>query len=156
MILSLLFGGMVFFTFFVGPVLFSNLDSKLAGSIMNLIFPYYFKMQWISGILIYTLIGIYSYLDKEAIKKLKLFLILVGLFVIIGMALDRAIYPTAKSFILEYYSLIQENHIEAAKNMKEKFDTFHKISSGLNMMNIIIVSGLILTFLKFTIAKPKD
>ncbi|MCX7760306.1 MAG: DUF4149 domain-containing protein [Hydrogenothermaceae bacterium] len=156
MVLSLLFGGMIFFTFIVGPVLFSNFDSKLAGSVMNLIFPYYFKIQWIGGIIIYTLIGIYSYIDKEAIKRLKLFLILVGLFVIIGMALDRAIYPTAKSLLLEYYNLVQENHIETAKDIKEKFDTFHKISSTLNMINIIIMTGLIFTFLRITIIKPKS
>ncbi|MEJ5173401.1 MAG: DUF4149 domain-containing protein [Hydrogenothermaceae bacterium] len=156
MILSLLFGGMVFFTFIVGPVLFSNLDSKLAGSIMNLIFPYYFKIQWIGGVVIYTLVGIYSYLDKEAIKRLKLFLVLVGLFVVIGMALDRAVYPAAKSFMFEYYNLVQENHMEAAKSVKESFDTFHKISFILNMINIIIITGLIFTLLRFTIIKPKS
>lgn len=148
-LLSLLFGASVFFTFIVAPAIFSGLDSKNAGFVMNLIFPYYFKLGWIGGILIYTLVGVYSFIDKEAVKSLKFFL--VGLFfvVIINMALDRAILPLSKNLLATYYELLEQSDYEQAKIFKERFDTVHKISSVLNLLYIIILVYLLYAFFKF-------
>lgn len=156
MILSFLFGGMLFFTIVVGPVLFSTFDSKTAGHVMNAIFPYYFKLQWIGGVFLYSLFGLFSFINKENSKDMKISLLLLSLLVVIGMALDRALYPVAKSLILEYYELVDLNHLEEANIIKSRFDKFHRITSILNMINIIIITGLIFISFRFRINKPKN
>ncbi|MCX7738516.1 MAG: DUF4149 domain-containing protein [Hydrogenothermaceae bacterium] len=147
MLLSFMFGATVFFTFIIAPAVFSGMDSRQASFVMNLIFPYYFKVGWIAGIVIYTLIGIYTFLKKDAIKELKHILIALFFIVIINMALDRAVLPISKSILIEYYQLIDDANFKEAKLLKEKFDTLHTISSILNLIYLsILVYMLYLCF----------
>lgn len=142
-----MFGATVFFTFIVAPAVFSGMDSRQAGFVMNLIFPYYFKVGWISGIVIYTLIGIYTFLKKDAIKEVRPILIALFFVVIINMALDRAVLPTSKSILIEYYQLVDDGKFKEAKSLKERFDTLHTISSVLNLLHLsILVYMLYLSF----------
>lgn len=144
------------FTFIVAPAIFSGLDSKNAGFVMNLIFPYYFKLGWIGGIVIYTLIGIYSFIDREAIKSLRIFLIGLFFIVIINMALDRALLPLSKNLLTSYYDLLEHSDYNMAKTVKDRFDTVHKLSSILNLLYIIILTYLLYTFFKFKESLTKD
>ncbi|WP_456399598.1 DUF4149 domain-containing protein [Persephonella sp.] len=138
LLIGILIGFNIFFSYIVGPILFSNLGNKYAGEIMNLIFPYYFASGWIIGIVIYTLFALKSIKDKELIKKFKRFIIALGLIIILSMALHKTILPVAKQLNYQYYSLLKENENSKAEEVKEKFKKIHGISSSINLINLIL------------------
>lgn len=149
LMISVLVGSNIFLSFVVAPVIFSNFDKITAGSIMQLIFPYYFKINWILGIVIYTIIGVLSFKDREIVKSLKWFLISVGCVVILNMAQDRALLPMTKSIQEEYVELLKENQIEKAEILHSRFSKIHGISSGINLTTLVIEIFLLYNFLSF-------
>ncbi|WP_457639416.1 DUF4149 domain-containing protein [Persephonella sp.] len=136
LLLGFLIGFNVSFTFIIAPLLFSHLDHKAAGEIMNLIFPYYFASGWVIGIVIYTLIGIKSIKDKSIIKNYKGFVIGLLLLVIAHMALHKTVLPLARSVNLQYYVSLDEGKKDEAKLLKERFKTIHTVSSVINLFNL--------------------
>lgn len=147
-LLSLMFGASIFFTFVVGPALFSGLDKKTAGYAMNLIFPYYFKIQWLGGVIVYMFVGLYSYFKKSAINTLKYFMFSLFVLVIINMAMDRAIVPLSNDILTQYYETLKEGDTAAATILKDRFDNLHMVSYWLNMVHIFVISYLVYSFFK--------
>ena len=45
-------GSIIFFSFFVAPVVFKTLDREKAGEIVGIIFPRYYKLGYVCGALI--------------------------------------------------------------------------------------------------------
>jgi len=138
LLLGALIGFNISFSFIIAPLLFSNLDHRLAGEITNLIFPYYFASGWIAGIAIYTVIGIKSIKDKDLIKRYRGFIIGVLLLVITHMALHKTILPIARSINYQYYTALQEGKNKKAKEYKSKFKKIHAISSSINLFNLAL------------------
>ncbi|GAB6072867.1 hypothetical protein JCM14244_12440 [Venenivibrio stagnispumantis] len=139
LILGFLIGASVFFTFIVAPLLFSHFNHRLAGEITNIIFPYYFGIGWILGIVIYTIIAILSTKNKEILRKLKYFVIGISIYIISSMALHKAILPIGQTLNSQYYQLLDEKKEPEAEQIKEKFKTIHSISSAINLFNIILL-----------------
>lgn len=148
-LLASLILGSLYFTFIFTPSIFHSYDVKTASEIVNGYFKYYFKIWWISGIVIYTLIGILSFKNKEIIKDFKWFLIFLFVLVIINIAQDRAILSLAQSINQEYFSYLSEKDFTNANILKNKFKTLHSISSILNLISIAIGLILLYTLLKF-------
>lgn len=144
-----MFGASLFFTFVVGPALFSGLDKKTAGYAMNLIFPYYFKIGWIGGIVVYILVGLYSFFNKSATRVLKYFMITLFILVIVNMALDRAVVPLSNTVLTQYYEALKEGDTTTATILKQRFDNLHTVSSWLNLVHIFMVSYMMYSFFKF-------
>ena len=141
-LILLLIGGLtginIFFSYIVAPLLFSNLDHRHAGEIMNIIFPYYFASGWIVGIVIYSLIGIKSIKDKQIIKRYKGFIIGVLILVITHMALHKTVLPIARNISSQYYSAVDKGEKKKALEIKSKFKTVHGISSTINVFNLVL------------------
>lgn len=116
---------------------------------MQLIFPYYFKINWVLGIVIYTIIGILSFKEKEIVKSLKWFLLSIGAIVILNMAQDRALFPMAKSIQLEYVELLKENQTEKAEILHSQFSKIHVISSFINITTLALELFILYNFLSF-------
>ncbi|HCB69238.1 MAG TPA: DUF4149 domain-containing protein [Persephonella sp.] len=154
-ILGVLAGFNIFLTFIVAPVLFSNLDNRHAGEIMNLIFPYYFSSGWILGIAVYSLFALKTVKNKEIIKKFKLFVVALGLLIILNMALHKTVLPIARSLNIQYYTLLKEDKKEEAKIVKDKFKKVHAVSSSINLINLILEIYLFQHFL-LKIRKKED
>lgn len=148
-VISIIFGASLFFTFVVGPALFSGLDRKTAGYVMNLIFPYYFKIGWIGGIVVYLLVGLYSYLKKSATSMLKYFILGIFILVIVNMALDRAVVPLSNSILTQYYEAVKEGDKFSATVLKRRFDNLHTVSYWLNLVHVFVVSYIMYSFFKF-------
>jgi hypothetical protein len=146
LLLGILGGFNIFFTFFVAPLLFSNFNHRLAGEITNIIFPYYFASGWIIGIIIYTLIAIKSLKDKNIIKNLKIFIFGIALLVILHMALHKTILPMGQKLNSEYYRLIDNGKEKEALVIKERFKKIHAISSIINFANLVITLYLFIYF----------
>ncbi|MDQ7055025.1 MAG: DUF4149 domain-containing protein [Persephonella sp.] len=138
LLLGALIGFNVSFSFVIAPLLFSNLDHKVAGEITNLIFPYYFASGWIGGIIIYTLIGIKSIKDKKIIRRYRGFIIGLLLLVISHMALHKSVLPVARSINYQYYVALENREEEKAEELKSKFKKVHTFSSSLNLLNLAI------------------
>ncbi|NPA58274.1 MAG: DUF4149 domain-containing protein [Aquificae bacterium] len=136
LLLGFLIGFNVSFSFIIAPLLFSNLDHRTAGEIMNLIFPYYFASGWIIGILIYTLFGIKSFKDKKLLSHYKGFVIGLMVLVLTHMGLHKAVLPIARTVNLQYYNLMEQGKKEEALRLKEKFKKVHTVSSVINIFNL--------------------
>ncbi|WP_028950452.1 DUF4149 domain-containing protein [Sulfurihydrogenibium subterraneum] len=156
LLISILIGSNVFLSFVVAPVLFSNFDKITAGSIMQLIFPYYFKINWILGVVIYTIIGVLSFKDKEIVKTLKWFLVSVGAIVILNMAQDRSLLPMAKSIQREYVQALEEKQKEKAETLHSQFSNVHTVSSVINVTTMILEIFLLYNFLSFLKINRKE
>ena len=145
-LLGCLSGFSIFLTFIVAPLMFSHFNTRLAGEIMNVIFPYYFSAGWIIGIVIYTLIALLSIKNKHIIKKLKVFIIALSILIVLYMALHKAILPIAQNLNNTYYYLLDKAKNEEAILVKDKFKKIHVISSSLNMLNVIMLMFLFYNF----------
>jgi len=149
-LILLLLGGYIginlFFSFLEAPLLFSHFNHRLAGEIMNTIFPYYFALGWIIGIIIYTLIAIKSLKDKNLIKEIKGFLIGLIIFTIISMALHKTVLKLGQETNRQYYQFLDEGKKEEAKKVKSQFKVIHTVSTALNFSNLIIALYLFLYF----------
>jgi len=146
LLLGILGGFNIFFTFFVAPLLFSNFNPKLAGEITNILFPYYFASGWIIGIIVYTLVAIKSLKDKNIIKDMKIFVIGIALLVILHMALHKTILPIAQNLNAEYYQLLEGGDKNEALVVKNNFKKLHVISSIINFANLLITLYLFIYF----------
>jgi len=145
-LLGCLSGFSIFLTFIVAPLMFSHFNTRLAGEIMNVIFPYYFSAGWIIGIVIYTLIALLSIKNKHIIKKLKVFIIALSILIVSYMALHKAILPIAQNLNNTYYYLLDKKEEKKATEIKVKFERIHIVSSTLNMINFILVMFLFYRF----------
>ncbi len=123
---------------------------------MQTIFPLYFAMGWIVGIVIYTLIAILSIKDKFVIKKLKWFIVVLSLMVISYMALHRTVLPIGQALNNQYYAFVDEKKIEEAEKIKEKFELVHSVSSSLNILNLVFEFYLMYSFYLFLIDQRKE
>lgn len=138
LLLGVLAGFNVFLSFILAPVLFSKFDSRLAGEVMNSIFPYYFASGWVIGLIVYSLIAFLSVKDKNIINKLKIPIIALSLLIISYMALHKTVFPLGQATINKYYALKDAKEEEKALEFKEKFKSIHSISSTLNIINLIL------------------
>ncbi|WP_457642535.1 DUF4149 domain-containing protein [Persephonella sp.] len=138
LLIGVLIGFNIFFTFIVAPLIFSNLEHKYAGEITNLIFPYYFGSGWILGILIYTLFAFRSIKYKEIVIEFKRFIVVLGLLIVLHMALHKTILPIGQNLNYQYYALLEENKVKEAAAVKGKFKKLHMISSSINLINLIL------------------
>ncbi len=123
---------------------------------MQLIFPYYFKINWILGVVIYTIIGVLSFKDKEIVKTLKWFLVSVGAIVILNMAQDRSLLPMAKSIQREYVQALEEKQKEKAETLHSQFSNVHTVSSVINVTTMILEIFLLYNFLSFLKINRKE
>ena len=49
-------GSIIFFSFFVAPIVFETLESKKAGELVGVIFPYYYMVGYVCGTLIFLVL----------------------------------------------------------------------------------------------------
>jgi hypothetical protein len=149
LLLGILLGFNVFLTFIVAPLMFSHFNVRLAGEIMNIIFPYYFSSGWVIGLIIYTLIAFLSIKNKNIVSHLKYFIIALSVFILSCMALHKAILPLAQNLNNTYYMLLDENKKEEAVAAHEKFKKLHIASSTLNIVNLLLLLFLMFNFYNY-------
>jgi hypothetical protein len=121
-------GSIIFFSFFVAPVVFKTLDREKAGEIVGIIFPRYYKLGYICGALI-----LLSFLmtDNVGLKWCAWGVMVLGS----GLA-GLVINPKAKK-LKEQLKSSPENEIPT---LEAKFKTLHSLSVKLNAL--VLFSGL--------------
>jgi uncharacterized membrane protein len=126
-------GSIIFFSFFAAPVIFKTLEREKAGEVVGIIFPRYYLIGYISGViaLVILLITSQSFTDI----KLILILIMLSCSVFAGQIVGpkaRNLKPMIKS----------EEDSEKLEELKAQFGKLHSLSVKLN--GAVLLLGLVL------------
>lgn len=132
-------GGLVFFTFFVAPSVFKVLPRDLAGALVADIFPKYWALGYVAGVLSLASLLAVSFIEKAfPAARILLLAVMTGLTFYSGLV----VAPEARA--------VQEEVKAAAgparaAELKEKFRAIHLKSYSVNMA--VMASGVVFVFL---------
>jgi uncharacterized membrane protein len=121
-------GSIIFFSFFVVPVVFKTLDREKAGEIVGIIFPRYYKLGYVCGALIL--------LSFMMIGEVGLKWCAWGIMVLGSGLAGLVINPKAKKIKLQLKSLPDNEK----STLEAKFKNLHSLSVKLNAL--VLFSGL--------------
>jgi len=118
-------GGMIFFTIFTAPAVFSVLAAADAGKVVSTIFPRYYLLGYVAGV-ISVILAIYFAVGRGP----RLWWSLAGL--CLGVALGLTLYAGAaiRPRINAIRSVNTEPNPDPAH--KAEFDQLHRLSVALN------------------------
>jgi len=126
--LVLWIGAIVFFSFFTAPVVFRLLDRGQAGEIVGAIFPRYYKLQYVCGVLA---LGSLAVVQGSGFNPNWLFLaLMLGCAVYAG----QVVSPQARQVKEEMKTAGASDALEA------RFQSLHSLSVKLN--SAVLVMGL--------------
>lgn len=123
-------GSIIFFSFFVAPVVFKNLEREKAGELVGIIFPRYYKLGYICAALI-LLSFLVSGAEDIGLKWCAWGVMILGS----GLA-GLVINPKAKQ-IKEQLKPIPDGE---NPELEAKFKTLHSFSVKLNA--VVLFAGL--------------
>ncbi len=126
-------GSIIFFSFFVAPVVFKTLEREKAGEVVGIIFPRYYKLGYVCGVLV---LGVLLLTEPAGLKWCALGIMMLGS----GLA-GLVVNPKAKSLKdkLKSASETERAGFEAG------FKTLHSLSVKLNAG--VLFAGLWLLWL---------
>ena len=117
----MLFGAMLLFSFLVAPITFIKLEAKPAGYLIRSIFPHYYLV-----IIIFSLIpAVLLTLAHHASAILMLAIALSGIF--------------SRQILIPKINNYRDAEIAGDKSAKSKFDYFHRLSVGINGVQLIVL-----------------
>ncbi len=132
-------GALIFFTFFAAPSIFKVLPRELAGEVVGDMFPKYWMIGYVAGLLSLSSLLAISFIEKGfPAARVILLTVMTGVTFYSGLV----VAPKAHEMRIE---------VRAAKETVEKeaiekdFKRMHAISAALNMA--VIVSGVIVIYL---------
>lgn len=132
-------GGIVFFSFIGAPSIFKNLPPEYAGKAVGAIFPKYYPMGYVSGLVAFACL-IFSAARTGSWPVLKI-LIVLGM-VTLTVWSSLVTHPKAKALKEEMQISQSQTDIQ---HLKAEFDRIHRWSVINN--GTVLIFGLILIFL---------
>ncbi|MBI1820374.1 MAG: DUF4149 domain-containing protein [Nitrospirae bacterium] len=133
--LTVWFGGVVFLSFFVAPIMFRTFPRDHAGDVMAAIFPWFYMMGYIAGFTaFFTLILLYK---KRA--RFRSFLILVMLLATLygGLAAGKKADHLRQE-------IRHEQDSSRLKVLRDNFHIQHRLSMISNMVVLILIPAVLL------------
>jgi hypothetical protein len=126
-------GSIIFFSFFVAPIVFKILEQKKAGEVIGIIFPRYYMIGYVSGVLVLMALLLNG---PAGLKWCAWGIMMVGT-AIAGLVVN----PKAKTLKerLKDSPAIEKSALEV------RFKTLHSLSVKLNAM--VLFAGLWLLWL---------
>jgi hypothetical protein len=140
-ILSLIvwLGAVVFFSFVVAPCLFSSLGSELAGRSLGKIFPIYYALGTIFGLLLFFGTGLWAWIEDEWSWNVLLSFTTCALMLGANLYAGYEIAPKIREIKLKLASEIPHE-----KDLFQgEFNRLHRLSVILN--GVVLLLGLIFT-----------
>ncbi|MBI5902298.1 MAG: DUF4149 domain-containing protein [Deltaproteobacteria bacterium] len=132
-------GMLIFFTFFVAPVIFKTLPRETAGVVIGALFRNYWSLGYLtSAVSLLTLIAIYSIKGVSPAARLYL----LGFMTVSTYYLGLVDGARARRIKAEIKSTSDEKRLEG---LHKKFRRVHARSSALNLM--VLLSGIVAVFL---------
>jgi hypothetical protein len=126
-------GSIIFFSFFVAPVVFKTLDREKAGEVVSIIFPRYYMIGYVSGVLVLMALLLNG---PAGLKWCAWGIMMVG-----TACAGLVVNPKAKTLKEQL-----KNSSEAEKPALEVcFNTLHSLSVKLNAA--VLFAGLWLLWL---------
>ncbi|MBI2400369.1 MAG: DUF4149 domain-containing protein [Deltaproteobacteria bacterium] len=131
-------GGLVFFTFFVTPIVFKVLPRELAGELVASIFPKYWALGYVAGVLSLASLLAISLIEKFfPAGRILLLAFMTALTFYSGMV----IAPEARAVQLELKAAKEPARVQ---ELRAEFRHKHLESYAINMA--VIVSGVVFVF----------
>jgi uncharacterized membrane protein len=128
-------GSIIFFSFFVAPVVFKNLEREKAGELIGIIFPRYYKIGYVCGALV-LMVLLLTGIETAGLKGCAWGIMMLG-----TLCAGLAVNPKAK--------IIKEKLREAPESdkpeLEARFKTLHSLSVKLNAA--VLFAGLWLLWL---------
>ncbi|MBT5028233.1 MAG: DUF4149 domain-containing protein [Nitrospinaceae bacterium] len=128
-------GSIIFFSFFVAPVVFKNLEREKAGELIGIIFPRYYKIGYVCGALV-LMVLLLTGIETAGLKGCAWGIMMLG-----TLCAGLAVNPKAK--------IIKEKLREASESdkpeLEARFKTLHSLSVKLNAA--VLFAGLWLLWL---------
>lgn len=130
-------GGIIFFSFFTTPAVFTHLPKEVGSQFLSAIFPNYYLWGYVAGgVLLLTTLA-ETFLAK-GVPWIRLILILVMLgCTIVG---GQILLPKIHQLKVQIHAM--EETSPAAKPLQTKFSNLHRFSVLLNL--IVLLAGLFL------------
>ena len=127
-------GSIIFFSFFVAPVIFKNLEREKAGEIVGMIFPRYYRVGYACGvfILIYLMLT-----DSETGYKWCAW----GIMMLGSLGAGLGVNPKAKDIKLK----LKDSGDSEKPELEARFKTLHSLSVKLNAA--VLFAGLALLWM---------
>lgn len=133
-------GMLVFFTFFVTPAVFQALPRDMAGDVVARIFPKYWAMGYIAGILsLASLIGI-SFIEKGFPAAR---IILLAMMTALTFYSGLVIWPEAKA-VRAQMSEVKGTDQARFEELSGEFKKLHSESYVMNM--VVMAAGVVFVF----------
>jgi hypothetical protein len=128
-------GSIIFFSFFVAPVVFKNLEREKAGELVGIIFPRYYRVGYVCGVLVFIVL-LLAGLETAGLKWCAWGIMMLG-----TASAGLLVNPKAK--------ILKEKLKEASENEKPgleaSFKTLHSLSVKLNAA--VLFAGIWLLWL---------
>ena len=128
-------GSIIFFSFFVAPVVFKNLEREKAGELVGIIFPRYYTIGYVCGVLVLGVL-LLSGLDTAGLKWCAWGIMMLG-----TACAGLVVSPRAKT-LKEKLKVAPESE---KPDLEIRFKTLHSLSVKLNAA--VLFSGLWLLWL---------
>ena len=132
-------GGIVFFSFVTAPSIFHSLPPEFAGKAVGSIFPKYYPLGYVSGVVACACLIISGFRTGNW-SPAKLLLIVIMVFLTVTNSLIT--HPKARALKEEMQTTQSQTE---RVHLKEVFDRIHRWSVINN--GIVLILGLILIFL---------
>ena len=126
-------GSIVFFSFFAAPAIFKTLEREKAGEVVEVIFPRYYLIGYISGTLALTILLI----NAQTLTDPKI--ILTFIMLCCSAFAGQIVGPKARGLKPQIKS---EENQEKLNELKSQFDRLHSLSVKLN--GTVLILGLVL------------
>ena len=131
-------GGLIFFTFFVAPSIFKVLPRELAGELVSNIFPKYWALGYVAGLLSLASLLAISFIEKAfPAARILLLAFMTALTFYSGMVMA----PEARAAQVELKTAKEPARVQ---ELKSEFRSIHMRSYAVNIA--VIVSGVVFVF----------
>jgi hypothetical protein len=140
------YGTLLYFTFIQAPVLFKALPRQFFGEVQSHLFPAYYLMSYICGILLivtyHLLHPLKNYIPQDCVKITALYLMLL-----FSLGQGLWIGPKVSRIRIERQAAEEAKDQPKVDALSGEFGKAHGISSLLNL--IVIISGTVYFFYLF-------
>lgn len=126
-------GSIIFFSFFVAPIVFKNLKPEKAGELVGIIFPYYYMVGYVCGTLIFVVL---LSIGTAGLKWFAWGIMMVG-----TASAGLTVNPKAKTL----KKRLKDSSKAEKPALEARFKVLHSLSVKLN--GVVLLAGLWLLWL---------
>lgn len=130
-------GGIVFFSFFTTPTVFTQLPKDMASLVITAIFPKYYLLGYVAG----GMMAVGTLTEALLVKQLPLIrVVLLALMLGCSVYAGSVVRPQVHDLKVQMKTVEEDSDL--GKTLKARFDALHRRSVVLNI--VVLAGGLVL------------